>query len=61
LPWCGVLVAVRYEAAHRLGRPQDAGTVSARAAKLLRHFGHGAWLDRLTADYGLRVWSKNRI
>jgi tetratricopeptide (TPR) repeat protein len=61
LPIWGVLVAVRYEAAYRLGRPTEAGTISARAAKLLRTFGHGAWLDRLAADYGLRVWSKNRI
>jgi tetratricopeptide (TPR) repeat protein len=61
LPTLGVLIAVRYEAAHRLGRPHDAGTISAHAANLLRHFGHGAWLDRLAAEYGLRVWSKNRI
>jgi tetratricopeptide (TPR) repeat protein len=61
LPIWGVLIAVRYEAAQRLGRPREAGTISSRAAQLLRHFGHGAWLDRLTADYGLRVWSKNRI
>jgi tetratricopeptide (TPR) repeat protein len=60
LPWCGVLLAVRYEAAHRLCRPQEAGTLSARAVKLLRRHGHGQWIDRLVADYGLRIWSKNR-
>jgi tetratricopeptide (TPR) repeat protein/predicted Zn-dependent protease with MMP-like domain len=60
LPWCGMLLAVRYEAAHRLGRPQEAATLSARAAKLLRRHGHGQWIDRLVADYGLRIWSKNR-
>jgi tetratricopeptide (TPR) repeat protein len=61
LPWCGVLVAVRHEAAHRLGRPQEAGTVSIRAAGLLRRHGHGEWLDRLIADYGLHIWSKYGI
>lgn len=61
LPWCGVLLAVRYEAAHRLGRPQEAGTLSVRATKLLCRHGHGQWVDRLVADYGLRVWSKKRI
>lgn len=61
LPTWGILLAVRYEAAQRLGRPQEAGTISARAATLLRSFGHGQWLDRLVADYGLRIWSKRRI
>lgn len=60
MPTWGMLLAVRYEAAHRLGRPQEAGTISARAATLLRQFGHGQWLDRLVADYGLRIWSKHR-
>lgn len=61
VPWRGVLVAVRFEAAHRLGRPQEAGTVSARAAKLLRRHGHGQWVDRLVADYGLRIWRKSGV
>src|SRR5262249_29848950 len=60
LPWRGVLIAVRYEAAHRLGQPQQAGTLSARAVGLLRRSGHGPWIDRLVAEYGLRIWSKNR-
>lgn len=61
LPWCGVLIAVRYEAAHRLGRPQEAGALSARSEKLLRRYGHGQWIDRLSADHGLRIRSKRRI
>jgi tetratricopeptide (TPR) repeat protein len=61
MPWCGVLVAVRFEAAHRLSRPQEAGTVSASAAKLLRRHGHGTWVDRLVADYGLRIWRSTGV
>jgi tetratricopeptide (TPR) repeat protein len=60
LPWCGVLLAVRYEAAHHLGQPQEAGTLSAGAAQLLRRHGHGPWLERLVTDYGLHIWSKHR-
>lgn len=61
LPWCGVLLAVRYEAAQRLGRPQEAGTLSTRAVKLLCRHGHKQWVERLVADCGLRVWSKNHV
>lgn len=61
LPWCGMLIGVRFEAAHRLGRPQEVGMVSMRAAKLMRRHGHGQWIHRLVRDCGLRIWSRNGV
>jgi len=44
------LVAVRFEAAHRLGRPEAAGTLTERDLERLRNLGHGPWVDRLVAE-----------
>jgi hypothetical protein len=43
------LAAVRFEAAHRLGRPAAAGALTAFDLERLRGFAHGPWADRLAA------------
>ncbi len=43
--------AVRFEAAHRLGRPGDAGQLTAEHLATLRRAGHVAWADRLLATH----------
>jgi hypothetical protein len=48
-----VFRAVRFEAAHLLGRPAEAGALSAYDLGALRRTNHGAWVDRLVATYGL--------
>jgi tetratricopeptide (TPR) repeat protein len=47
------LVAVRFEAAHRLGRPSETGELTPRDLERLRWRGYEAWVDRLCAEYGL--------
>jgi tetratricopeptide (TPR) repeat protein len=46
------LAAVRLEAAHRLGRPSEAGELTTREIQYLRSTGHEAWMDRLMAEHG---------
>jgi hypothetical protein len=41
------LAAVRFEAAHRLGRPEAAGALTAFELERLRDAVHGPWVDRL--------------
>jgi hypothetical protein len=43
------LLAVRYDAAHRLGRPEAAGTLSERDLERLGNLGHDTWVARLRA------------
>jgi hypothetical protein len=44
-----VVLAVRFEAAHRLGRPDRADALTPAARDRLRWQGYAAWLDRLDA------------
>jgi tetratricopeptide (TPR) repeat protein len=53
LPEGAVLRAVRFEAAHLLGRPAEAGDVGEADLAFLRRTQHGAWVDRLVEAYGL--------
>jgi tetratricopeptide (TPR) repeat protein len=46
------LIAVRFEAAHRLGRPEAAAAPTAHELERLRNLGHGPWVDQLIATYG---------
>jgi hypothetical protein len=48
-------IAARFEAAHRLGRPDDAGRLTAHDLARLRGHGHGAWADRLLAAHGAHL------
>jgi tetratricopeptide (TPR) repeat protein len=48
--WDYELVAVRYEAAQRLGRPTEAGDLEQRVLELLRGRGYGDWMDRLVGS-----------
>jgi tetratricopeptide (TPR) repeat protein len=50
--WDKEVLAVRFEAAHRLGKPGKAGTLTRKDIAFLRTRGYGAWMDRLIADYG---------
>lgn len=50
--WHKELLAVRFEAAHRLGRPAEAGALTAEDIARLRERGYGVWMDRLIADFG---------
>jgi tetratricopeptide (TPR) repeat protein len=47
------LAAVRFEAAHRLGRIDEAGVLDAQDIQHLREAGHEAWMDRLAAEFSL--------
>jgi hypothetical protein len=51
--WQAELAAVRFEAAHRLGLPCEAGNLSADQIDILRRQGYGEWVDRLVMEYGL--------
>jgi tetratricopeptide (TPR) repeat protein len=42
-----ILTAARFEAAHRLGRPDEAGTLPTDVIDTLRHLHYGGWVDRL--------------
>jgi tetratricopeptide (TPR) repeat protein len=53
LPWRAELAAVRFEAAHRLERPNQAGRLIADDIAQLRRRGYWAWMDRLTVEYQL--------
>lgn len=46
--WRWILVAVRFEAAHRLGRREEAGELTTSDLTRLREDGYGAWADHLT-------------
>lgn len=46
------LEAVRFESAHRMGRPRRAGTLTEQKIERLRAAGYEAWADRLVAEYG---------
>ena len=46
------MLAVRFEAAHRLGKPGRAGRLTDKDIVFLRKRGYAAWMDRLIADYG---------
>jgi tetratricopeptide (TPR) repeat protein len=48
------LAAVRFEAAHVMGRPSDSGGLTVRDIRLLRHRGHEPWIDRLVIEHGLK-------
>jgi tetratricopeptide (TPR) repeat protein len=48
-----VLAAVRYDAAHRLGRPAEGGTLSPEDLRVLRLQHHNEWADRLSAEHGI--------
>jgi hypothetical protein len=47
-----VFLAVRFEAARKLGRAADGGELSLELLNRLR-YKHSHWVDRLTAEYGL--------
>jgi len=47
------LAAIRFEAAHALGPPREAGSLTQEDMERLRRLGHGAWMDRLVEAYGL--------
>jgi tetratricopeptide (TPR) repeat protein len=49
------LVAVRFEAAHKLGRPYEAGEMSPRRIEQLRCRGYEEWADRLVEQYSLHA------
>ncbi len=46
------VLAVRFEAAHRLGKPRKAGRLTPKDIAFLRKRGYGAWMDRLIAEFG---------
>jgi tetratricopeptide (TPR) repeat protein len=46
------MLAARFEAAHRLGKPYKAGRLTPKDIEVLRQRGYGVWMDRLIADYG---------
>ncbi|HEY7124331.1 MAG TPA: hypothetical protein VH540_10305 [Ktedonobacterales bacterium] len=46
------VLAVRFEAAHRLGKPRKAGRLTPQDIAFLRRRGYGAWMDRLIAEFG---------
>jgi hypothetical protein len=48
------LAAVRFESAHRLGRPGQAGRLHQGDVEALRRRGQGGWVDRLVAEHGLK-------
>lgn len=48
-----VLTAIRFESAHRLGRPTAAGLLDRRHTARLCATGHGQWINRLTEEYGI--------
>jgi hypothetical protein len=45
--WDHELFAVRFESAHRLGRPAVAGELQDLTVQTLRDRGYGDWMDRL--------------
>ncbi len=47
--WQIILRAVRFEAAHALGRPDEAGELTSWHMTWLRERGYGEWADRLQA------------
>lgn len=47
-----VLAAVRFESAHRLGRPGDAGVLGPRQIARLCAAGYRPWVERLLTAYG---------
>jgi tetratricopeptide (TPR) repeat protein len=47
------LIAVRFEAAQKLGRPHEAGEMTPRHIERLRCRGYEEWADRLVEEYGL--------
>src|SRR5207253_345981 len=47
------LIAVRFEAAQKLGRPYVAGEMTPQHIERLRYRGYEAWADRLVEDYSL--------
>jgi tetratricopeptide (TPR) repeat protein len=53
--WLHELAAVQFEAAHRLGRPGEAGELSAETIRQLRDRGYEEWMDRLAAEYGIEA------
>lgn len=50
--WEKEMLAVHFEAAHRLGKPGKAGRLTDKDILFLRKRGYAAWMDRLIADYG---------
>lgn len=50
--WGNEMLAVRFEAAHRLGKPGKAGRLADKDILFLRRRGYAAWMERLIADYG---------
>ena len=46
------MLAARFEAAHRLGKPGKAGRLTDKDILFLRKRGYGVWMDKLIADYG---------
>jgi tetratricopeptide (TPR) repeat protein len=55
LPEGAVFRAVRFEAAHLLGRPGEAGELDEDDLAFLRRTQHEAWVDRLVKLYGLAL------
>lgn len=50
--WDKEMLAARFEAAHRLGKPSKAGRLTDKDILFLRKRGYGVWMDRLIADFG---------
>lgn len=48
-----VFVAVRFEAAQKLGRAAEGGELSTEVLNRLRRLHYSDWVDRLVAEYGL--------
>lgn len=53
--WRSVLKAVRFEAAHRLGRPEDAGTMSMDIVESVRTAGFNDWMERFVEEFRFKT------
>jgi hypothetical protein len=45
--------AVSFEAAHAIGHPEEAATLSKTQIAALQHLGGRSWVERLVNEYGL--------